>query len=148
MKTLQTQKAKIQQAKEKLRSKERLIKLREQKLEDKRLYAVGRLARKAGLLSMEDNTLLGALLSIADQMENEQSVEAWNKRSEKAESTSKQESEAIIVSFKEEPSTKAKSIIKKLGLKWNKFRSEWYGYGDPSKVREELSEYGAEVESV
>ena len=34
----------------------------------------------------------------------------------------------MILKFEQEPSNEIRAIIRNHGLKWNKLRSEWYGY--------------------
>ena len=44
----------------------------------------------------------------------------------------------LSVKFQEEPIKETKEKLKKLNLKWNSFRKEFYGYGVKKEVEETL----------
>jgi len=148
MSVLENQRKKIEESKAKLKSQEKLLNLKKRQEENKDLYRVGKLAKKASLLEMDSEALLGALTEIFERSSDENQIAKWKEIADSVSGKSTEENDSIIVSFEGEPSKEAKVEIKKLGLKWNRFRKEWYGYSRLENVKEALSNFGAKVESV
>ncbi len=48
---------------------------------------------------------------------------------------------AILLTFKEQPDSDIRTLIRSHGLKWNALRKEWYGYiNSLEKLKEDLNE--------
>ncbi len=148
MSNLLKQKEKIEKEKERLKQKERLIRLKEQKEESKKIFEAGKLLKKAKLLSEDPKVLLGALLEVSQEIADEKRVEKWKEKADQFQDKGEGKSDAVIVTFDKEPSTEAKAEIKKLGLRWNKFRNEWYGYASINDAKSSLEQFDAYVTAV
>ncbi|WPY01742.1 Conjugal transfer TraD family protein (plasmid) [Candidatus Trichorickettsia mobilis] len=93
------------------------------------LIEVGGLVTKAGLDYLPTNTLYGALLSIASSLETNQTIkEQWTKIGKTKLDQEQTNKHAVILKFEQEPSGEIRKSVREHGLKWNKLRSEWYGY--------------------
>ena len=92
---------------------------------------------------------MGALLDIKEKLREESTVKKWkDKGADAFEKDKAQNGEALIVSFDAEPPREAKDILRNLGLKWNRFRREWQGYGKKDLLEKELQGFDATIESV
>ena len=76
--------AKHNQMKARLAEKESKIRLDERKARTRRLIEAGGLVEKAGLADLDNNTLYGALLSMADGASEKGQREKWARLGEKA----------------------------------------------------------------
>ena len=149
MTTLERQKEKLETSKERLKQREKLIKLREQKEKNKGIYQIGRIAKKASLLDMDREALLGAFLEISERSKNQKDVERWKEQAQSySNESSERQMDSVVVSFAGDPSNEAKKLIKDFGLKWNRFRNEWYGYASLDEVKSSLEMFEASVTSV
>ena len=46
----------------------------------------------------------------------------------------------MILKFEQEPSSEIRKVVRNHGLKWNKLRTEWYGYvSDLDSLKVELN---------
>lgn len=63
-----------------LQERQALLKERERKARNARIFELGRLIDKAGLLSMPPNILLGALMEVADQATDPAKRQQWEQR--------------------------------------------------------------------
>lgn len=116
--------------KELLLQKEKMIKESLRKERTKTLIEKGVLMEKAGLLSLDVNTIYGILLEASDHLQNTQKVHTWTKRGGEQflkENKAKNLS-PIILQFKTEPDSQIRSYIRSLGLRWNAIRKEWQGF--------------------
>ena len=128
MKDVEQQKIKLQQKKVRMAIEETKIKLKERKMRTRSLIEKGGLITKSGLDHLPTNTLYGALLSLSQKLNVEPEIrDAWTKKGKSALDAEQKATTPIIVKFDEEPDTKIKEEIRFQGLRFNKFRSEWYG---------------------
>ena len=141
MQNVVEQKVRLEQKKNRLIAEETRLKLKERKMRTRHLIEVGGLVTKAGLDYLRTNTLYGALLSIASSLETNQTIkDEWTgigKTKLDQEQTNKH---AVILKFEQEPSGEIRKVVRNHGLKWNKLRSEWYGYvSDLDSLKVELN---------
>jgi len=131
MQNVVEQKVRLEQKKNRLVAEETRLKLKMRKMRTRHLIEVGGLVTAAGLDYLPTNTLYGALLSIAVSLEaNSVIKDEWTKIG-KARLTQEQANKhAVILKFEQEPSNDIRKVIRNHSLRWNKLRSEWYGYCD------------------
>ncbi len=134
MQNVEEQKIRLEQKKNRLILEETRLKLKERKMRTRHLIEVGGLVTKAGIDYLPTNTLYGALLSIAVSLENNPTVkEEWTKIGKTKLDEEQINKHAVILKFEQEPSienhaSEIRKSIRQHGLRWNKLRSEWYGY--------------------
>ena len=128
MKNVEEQKKKLEQKKNRLSIEETKLKLKERKARTRHLIENGGLITKAGLDHLPSNALYGALLSLKEQLnDNQQIMAAWVIKGDKAFNAEQQNSTSVILTFENSPDKEIRDQIRLLGLRWNKFRKEWYG---------------------
>lgn len=128
MQKVNEQKVRLQQKKNRLIAEETRLKLTERKMRTRHLIEIGGLVVKANLDHLATNTLYGALLSLASSLEKDSTIkDEWTKLGKTKLDTEKQNKTAMILKFVEQPSEVIRQSIRNHGLKWNKFRQEWYG---------------------
>jgi hypothetical protein len=142
MASLSHQKEKLERQKARLQSQEQKLKTLERKQRTRRLIELGGLIVKAELEALNNNTLLGALLSLKHHMTNTESiVSEWTEQGAKAfESLDQNQSNGsdktpVVITFNSEPPRELKSQLRDLNFKWNPFRKEWYGYGNLHELK-------------
>ena len=114
--------------KNRLSIEETKLKLKERKARTRHLIENGGLITKAGLDHLPSNALYGALLSLKEQINsNDQIIAAWIVKGDKAFNAEKRTSIPVICKFNSEPIKDIRDAIRSLGLRWNRFRQEWYG---------------------
>ncbi len=141
MQNVVEQKARLEQKKNRLIAEETRLKLKERKMRTRHLIEVGGLVTKAGLDYLPTNTLYGALLSIALSLETNQAIkEQWTEIGKTKLDQEQTNKHAVILKFEQEPSSEIRQAVRNYGLKWNKLRSEWYGYvSDLDSLKVELN---------
>lgn len=83
---------------------------------------------KTDLHYLPTNTLYGALLSLSEKLDKDNNIR--HKWTESGKQKLQQEAKLftpVIVKFDDIPEKEIRDSIRSHGLKWNKFRSEWYG---------------------
>ena len=141
MQNVVEQKARLEQKKNRLIAEETRLKLKERKMRTRHLIEVGGLVTKAGLDYLPTNTLYGALLSIALSLETNQAIkEQWTEIGKTKLDQEQTNKHAVILKFEQEPSSEIRQVVRNYGLKWNKLRTEWYGYvSDLDSLKVELN---------
>lgn len=156
MRSLSLQKEKLERQKAKLQSQEQKLKTLERKQRTRRLIELGGLIVKAELEELNNNTLLGALLSLKHNMtHNEAILSAWTEQGAKAfEALDQNQSigtetdkTPVVITFNSEPHRDLKSRLRDLNFKWNPFRKEWYGYGNIHELKSLIKPAKGSVES-
>ena len=128
MQNLEEKKTKLEQKKARMQLEETRLKLKERKMRTRSLIEKGGLVTKAGLGSLPTNALYGALLSIEkDLAANENLISSWIVKGNAAFNKEKQNATPVILKFDDEPNKDIRDFIRSHGLKYNKFRGEWYG---------------------
>ena len=141
MQNVVDQKARLEQKKNRLIAEETRLKLKERKMRTRHLIEVGGLVTKAGLDYLPTNTLYGALLSIASSLETNQAIkEQWTEIGKTKLDQEQTNKHAVILKFEQEPSSEIRQVVRNYGLKWNKLRTDWYGYvSDLDSLKVELN---------
>ena len=141
MQNVVDQKVRLEQKKNRLIVEETRLKLKERKMRTRHLIEVGGLVTKAGLDYLPTNTLYGALLSIASSLETNQAIkEQWTEIGKTKLDQEQTNKHAVILKFEQEPSSEIRQAVRNYGLKWNKLRTEWYGYvNDLDSLKVEIS---------
>lgn len=124
------------------------LKLKERKASTRHLIEIGGLVTKAGLDDLPTNTLYGALLSLSDELKSNDSIRsACSIKGNSAFNKEKQDTKPVILSFASEPIKEVRNTIRSLGLRFNKFRKEWYGnVKDMEELKTCVSECKHELE--
>ncbi len=156
MTSLSHQKEKLERLKAKLQSQEQKLKLTERKKRTRRLIELGGLIVKAELEELNNNTLLGALLSLKQHVTNNETIiPEWTEQGAQAfEAQTQHEGEGdeadtipLVITFETEPPRELKSQLRDLTFKWNLFRKEWYGYGNIHELKSIITPARGTVES-
>lgn len=154
MASLSHQKEKLERQKAKLQSQEQKLKTLERKKRTRRLIELGGLIVKAELEMLNNNTLLGALLSLKHHMTTTEAIlSEWTEQGAKAFEASDQNERAevdtrpLVITFKTEPPRDLKSHLRDLNFKWNPFRKEWYGYGNIRELKSLINPAKGTVEA-
>jgi len=149
MQKVEEQKVKLEQKKNRLVAEETRLKLTERKMRTRHLIELGGLVVKANLDFLPTNTLYGALLSIAISLETNHAIkDEWTKLGKTKLDQETQSKTSLILKFEQQPDSDIRGSIRNHGLKWNRFRSEWYGtVGDLESLKQNLSllEYKIEI---
>ena len=150
MQNVVEQKARLEQKKNRLIAEETRLKLKERKMRTRHLIEVGGLVTKAGLDYLPTNTLYGALLSIALSLETNQAIkEQWTEIGKTKLDQEQTNKHAVILKFEQEPSSEIRQAVRNYGLKWNKLRTEWYGYvNDLDSLKVEISHAAHNLEII
>ena len=129
MHNIAEQKVKLTQKKNRLIAEETRLKLLERKTRTRQLIELGGLVSKAGLAHLPTNTLYGALSSLTSSLETNPVIkEQWTNIGKDKLEQEPINKHAVILKFDTQPTTQLRQLIRNHGLKWNKLRSEWYGY--------------------
>ena len=128
MQNLDEQKIKLEQKTARMQIEETRLKLNERKIRTRSMREIGGLVTKAGLDHLPTNALYGALLSIKKDLDaNDNLVSGWIVKGNAAFNKEKQNATPVILKFDDEPNKDIRDFIRSHGLKYNKFRREWYG---------------------
>ena len=139
-------KKKLEQKKARVKQEELMLKLRERKSRTRHLIELGGLVTKAGIDNLPSDILLGALLSLNESLnENDRIISSWKIIGETFFTKEIKDKIAILLTFKEQPDSDIRTLIRSHGLKWNALRKEWYGYiNSLEKLKEDLNEISNE----
>jgi hypothetical protein len=149
MSELEEKRIRLEQRKNRLLQEEIKFKVQERKTRTRRLIEIGGLVAKAGLDTLPTNTLYGALLSLSETMHDNEAIKAvWSVKGNKAFNDEEKSRTSVIVKFASEPGPEIRSLIRAQGLRYNRFRGEWYGYyaGDPEDLKSLFAENKLEHE--
>ena len=94
---------------------------------DNSLLKKAQFITKAGLDHLPDNALFGALLSLKEQLnDNENIISSWIVHGNQAFNKEKQ-CNNVICKFTSHPAREVRDFIKSIGLNWNKLTKRWEG---------------------
>jgi hypothetical protein len=128
MDNVEDQKKKLEQKKNRLIAEETKLKLKERKARTRHLIEHGGLIAKAELSHLNSNALYGALLSLKEQLKKTPEIkEAWINKGDQVFTAEQKLFTPVILTFESQPEKEIRDQIRSLGLRWNKFRKEWYG---------------------
>lgn len=150
MTDIEEQKLKLQQKKARVAMEETKLKLKERKARTRHLIEIGGLITRAGLDHLPSNALYGGLLSLKKELDNNENiVSGWIVRGNSAFNKEKEEKKAVICKFPCQPEKEIRDFIRSLGLRFNKFRSEWYGHvNNPDDLKKKLATTEHELEVI
>lgn len=140
MKNVDEQKKKLEQKKNRLAVEETRLKLKERKMRTRHLIEVGGLVVKAKIDNLPTNTLYGAILSLANELSSNPDIRnKWASLGKSQLDKEDAKVTSLILTFESQPEKNVRNKIRSLGLRWNKFRSEWYGtVSDLDALKSEL----------
>ena len=154
MTSLSHQKERLERQKARLQSQEQKLKTLERKKRTRRLIELGGLIVKAELEELNNNTLLGALLSLKQHITNNETIlHEWTEKGAKAFEALDQDQSIgtdkipLVITFKSEPSRELKSQLRDFNFKWNPFRKEWYGYGNLYELKSIIKSANRTIEA-
>ena len=132
---IERRKQKLEAQKNRIKQIESVLKSQERKARTRHLIELGGLIVKAGLDDFSANTLLGALLSLKDQANNENICESWTQTGGEAFQKDTFDKIPLTLHFKEKPTPETRDTLKNAGLKWNPLRNEWEGFVRADQVQ-------------
>ncbi|MEI8321194.1 MAG: conjugal transfer protein TraD [Alphaproteobacteria bacterium] len=131
MTSLEQKRKKVEQQRVRLQQMEALIKLKERKKKISQQIKYGSFIEKADLLSLSEEQLLGALLSLKESLKNTKTLKDWEKVGGIFIEKSKKEiGVPLEISFTDTLSKELSATLKSKGFKFNRFRSVWEGLGN------------------
>ncbi|MFI5343902.1 MAG: hypothetical protein ACHQUC_06750 [Chlamydiales bacterium] len=139
-------KLKLLQMKEKIVLKEKMLVMKEKKKRVKQFSEIGKLAFDSNIDQLEHEILLGAFLEIASQVTEKSKIDHWRNLARKFSKDHENERSALIILFQNPPSEEIKESLKEMKFRWNKFRGEYYGYGDKKVLSDLLKSAQAKIE--
>ena len=102
--------------------------IEEQKMRTRSSIEHSELVTKAQLNHLSSNTLYGALLSLTKQLNEIPDIQSeWSKNGSHAFHTEQKDFTAVILKLHHEPKKNIRDSLRSFGLKFNRFRQEWYG---------------------
>ena len=137
-------KKKLLQRKNRLAAEEARLKLRERKTRTRLLIELGGLVAKAGLDALPKAAVYGGLIGLAETLRKKPEIkQAWTETGSAEFEKENEGKAAVILSFETPPPEGIGKLLREYGLKWNRFRAEWYGYAaGPENLRSMLQEKG------
>lgn len=151
MGSLEKEKIKLENSKEKIRIKEKLLKEKERMSNRATINSLGHLFVKTKLSHLDSEILLGALLEIAEKSNDEEALIAWRQKSQHHQKARAGVDEPrVTISFKEQPklTQEIKTKLKEMKFKWNEFRGEYYGLGNREVLQKLLENYACNIENI
>ena len=150
MQNVEEQKIRLEQKKNRLIAEETKLRLKERKMRTRHLIEMGGLISKTNLDYLPANTLYGALLSISASLETNPAIkDEWTKIGKTKFNQEKQNKTALILKFEQQPASNIRTTIRSHGLKWNKFRIEWYGeVTDLDSLKKDLGTIEYTIETI
>ena len=125
---IEKQKIKLEQKKARMILEEARLKFKERKMRTRALIEKGGLVTKSGLDHLPTNALYGALLSLKKDLDdNENLLSGWIVKGNSAFNAEQKDTTPVILKFPEEPNSDIRALVRSHGLRFNSFRSEWYG---------------------
>lgn len=129
--TLADRMTRLEQQRARLAEQEAKIKTEERKQRTRRLIEAGGLVEKAGLLALEPNALLGALLSLADGAVDKSEVAKWEAEGGRAfdrEAKARDEGkEPLVIALPGSQPAPVTTALRAAGFRWNKVMQHWEG---------------------
>ena len=120
------QRQRLKQQKQKILSRERALNAKTRKQENHQKYTLGGMVVKAGLHTLSDNQIIGALFQLKHSLsENESIIDVWEELGRKV--TFKPEKIPLIIKFTDKPDEAITKKVKAHGFKWNRITKQWEG---------------------
>ena len=144
--TLAERQARIAQQRAKLQQEEQRLRDAERKARTRRLIEAGGLIDKAGLLDLDPNELYGALLGLAEQAKEPDTVKHWTARGHKAFGREAEAREAgrepLLLTFTDKLPAHVSTRLRALGFRWSKVMNHWEGLADAEAAGAIAEEHG------
>lgn len=144
---LENKQAQLEKKKNRLKEQEALLKLHMRKMRTRKLIEWGALIEKADITHFSKDALLGALISVKHQENDQKVVAAWTQKGASAfqESVVMSDKTPLVISFTSEPHSDTLQHLKSIGLKWNRLRKEWEGFANINAVKGMIETNGGMV---
>ena len=150
--TLAERMNRLEQQKARLAEEEARIRDQERKQRTRRLIESGGLVDKAGLLDLEPNALLGALIAIKAEAAKPEVLTRWAAEGGKVFAREAAEKgrvkEALIVVFPKPIARELTGQLRAIGLRWNKVLQHWEGLGEHDVVAKLVGAHAGTVRRV
>jgi hypothetical protein len=144
---------KIDEKKKELETKKKLLVEKEKqkaaRLKSKRFAIIGKMVSLASIDHLDDSTLLGAFLEIKKISDSQDKITFWKNSGDAFLAKEVTNGEApLSISFNGEIGKNEKDIMKSIGFRFNKFRNEFYGYGNVESIKNKLNGFNHRVETL
>ena len=143
---LKSQKEFLAIKKERIEKKEKILKAKERKLRIRKLIELGSLVEKAHIGQLQSEALLGAFAEIQLKSKDPETLSKWTETGKiflnQQSSISKT---PLIVSFETPPPEEILKQLRGYKFKWNRFRKEWYGYGDKEELASIFEKFSPKI---
>lgn len=147
--TLAERMARLEAQKNRLQLAENKIKTEERKQRTRRLIEAGGLIEKAGLLALEPNALLGALLSLKDAAAKETQVAKWAAEGGRAfarEAKARDEGkEPLVIALAGSQPAPVTTALRSAGFRWSKVMKHWEGLARYEDAKALADQHGGTV---
>lgn len=150
--SLAERQARLAQQRARLQLEENRLKDAERKARTRQLIEAGGLIEKAGLMALEPNALLGALLSLQAGAADADQVKAWARigghaarRDARAQEAAK---EPLILTLAAAQPTGVTARLRKAGFRWSKVLQHWEGLALYEEAQDLARELGGELRRV
>ncbi len=129
----------LERREERIRLEKKLLKEKEKQLRAKQCIEIGQIAIDSGIDLLDRHLLLGAFLEIGVKCNEQKNQVLWKERADEFIKDRNVGSEPLSISFQADPTKEVKDKLRAAGFQWNRFRSEFVGYGEKSAVEHLLS---------
>jgi len=117
---------KLELQKKKIISRERALNAKTRRQENHQKYRLGGMVVKAGLHTLSDEQIIGALFQQKQSLsENPGIINEWEELGRKA--TFKPEKIPLVIKFTDKPDDAITKKVKAYGFKWNRITKQWEG---------------------
>lgn len=117
---------KLEQQKQKILSRERALNAKARKQENHQKYKLGGMVVKAGLHTLNDEQIIGALFQQKQSLsEKPDLIDQWEELGRKV--TFKPEKIPLVIKFTDKPEEAITKKVKAYGFKWNRITKQWEG---------------------
>lgn len=145
---LEERKKKIDEQIEKNLLRKKMLLEKEKRKRASKFTDIGRLAYRANIDQLDEQTLFGAFLEIAKNI-NEEKLTRWKECADEfVKSQSKNDNQVFCIYFEEEPIQEIKRKLKDYKFSWNRFRREYYGKGNRDEIENLLKDCKVKIEEI
>lgn len=147
---LEKQKSKLEDTKRKIKQREKMLKEKEKMASQNVLIDLGKLFVKAQISHLDHDSLLGALIEISEKSKDEKNLLSWKEKSkQQIENDLKtNQGNPITIKFENPPAKEIKEQLRNMDFKWNRFRGEYYGFGEKTGLSNLLENQKCKIEII
>jgi len=141
----------LEQKKARLQKSQALLKAQERKQKLSKKIKIGELVEKAGLIHLEEPTLLGAFLFLKEHLNSEDALTKWYEEGNKHTSFKKPSNEegvSLSISFTSPPPAELINTLKAHKFKLNKIRNVWEGRGVKTMLEGIIKKAQGKIEEI